>query len=233
MGSCFTIHRNTKTTAAAAATNMKVKLSSSESKTVNFVIPPSPVKENNKNRSFDWSNPQSNTTPNGSKDEAFFDSKAVLDSDCEDDFYSVNGDFTPSRDNTPTHNTFGTPGYNNNPFANRIQGSMHVPSPRKNERKKLIDLFRESVEDDQDGGMKEAKPTLQDVLPKSELSTPFSSTNSAWSSEITGSEDTVSTRETSIKSVKSSRWCLPFPGSSSRRSFRERRRKVKSCNSSE
>ena len=27
----------------------------------------------------------------GSKEEAFFDSKAWLDSDCEDDFYSVNG----------------------------------------------------------------------------------------------------------------------------------------------
>lgn len=27
----------------------------------------------------------------GSKEEAFFDSKPWLDSDCEDDFYSVNG----------------------------------------------------------------------------------------------------------------------------------------------
>jgi len=27
----------------------------------------------------------------GSKEEAFFDSKGWLDSDCEDDFYSVNG----------------------------------------------------------------------------------------------------------------------------------------------
>ena len=27
----------------------------------------------------------------GSKDEAFFDSRGWLDSDCEDDFYSVNG----------------------------------------------------------------------------------------------------------------------------------------------
>ena len=27
----------------------------------------------------------------GSKDEAFFDSRAWLDSDCEDDFFSVNG----------------------------------------------------------------------------------------------------------------------------------------------
>jgi hypothetical protein len=27
----------------------------------------------------------------GSKDEVFFESRAWLDSDCEDDFYSVNG----------------------------------------------------------------------------------------------------------------------------------------------
>ncbi|KAK7300190.1 hypothetical protein RJT34_11027 [Clitoria ternatea] len=32
----------------------------------------------------------------GSKDETFFDSRAWLDSDCEDDFFRVNGDFTPS-----------------------------------------------------------------------------------------------------------------------------------------
>ncbi|KAE9619866.1 hypothetical protein Lal_00040296 [Lupinus albus] len=229
MGSSFTIHRNTKTT-TTTVTDMKVRPSSPGSKTVSFLVPPSPVKENPKNRSLDWSTPQSNTIPNGSKDEAFFDSKAVLDSDCEDDFYSVNGEFTPSTGNTPIHNTFGTPGHNKNPFVNRIQGSVHVPSPEKKERKKLIDFFRES---DQDDDMKEAKPTIQDFLPKSELSTSISSTNSAWSSERTASEDTVSTRETSNKSVKSTRWCLPIRGSSSRHNFREKRRKVKSCNSSE
>ncbi|CAO2816419.1 unnamed protein product [Amaranthus hypochondriacus] len=44
----------------------------------------------------------------GSKDEAFFDTQGWLDSDCDDDFYSVNGDFTPSRGNTPVHAS-GTP----------------------------------------------------------------------------------------------------------------------------
>lgn len=45
----------------------------------------------------------------GSKDETFFDTQAWLDSDCDDDFYSVNGDFTPSRGSTPIHHAAGTP----------------------------------------------------------------------------------------------------------------------------
>ncbi|XP_042463716.1 uncharacterized protein At3g27210-like [Zingiber officinale] len=36
-----------------------------------------------------------------SKEEAFFDSQGWLDSDCEDDFVSVNGDLTPSRLSSP------------------------------------------------------------------------------------------------------------------------------------
>ncbi|CAA6664069.1 unnamed protein product [Spirodela intermedia] len=35
--------------------------------------------------------------------EIFFDSRAWLDSDCEDDFFSINGDFTPSQGSTPNH----------------------------------------------------------------------------------------------------------------------------------
>ncbi|XP_010033397.2 uncharacterized protein At3g27210 [Eucalyptus grandis] len=33
----------------------------------------------------------------GSKEDSFFDSQAWLESDCEDEFFSVKGDFTPSR----------------------------------------------------------------------------------------------------------------------------------------
>ncbi|CAL5032599.1 unnamed protein product [Urochloa decumbens] len=42
-------------------------------------------------------------TENGSKDESFFEARPWLDSDSEDDFYSVRGDFTPSRSSTPDH----------------------------------------------------------------------------------------------------------------------------------
>ncbi|KAK4804604.1 hypothetical protein SAY86_004421 [Trapa natans] len=42
----------------------------------------------------------------GCKEETFFDSQPWLDSDCEDDFFSVNGDYTPSQGNTPLHRSF-------------------------------------------------------------------------------------------------------------------------------
>lgn len=126
-------------------------------------------------------------------------------------------DFTPSRGTTPVHHNFGTPS------QNRIPGSMAKPSPDK--KKKLLELFRESVKDDQDdvhGHNKQVKPTIQDVMPKSAHSTPYlSGANSACSSERTMSEDRVSIRE---KSVKSLQWCIP--SLSSCRSFRERRSKT-------
>lgn len=198
--------------------NLKLSFASKSEKLVN-VIPPSPIKGQPQNGDFKWSTPRSTTTftEQGSKDEAFFDSKPWLDSDCEDDFYSVNGDFTPSRGTTPVHHNFGTPS------QNRIPGSMAKPSPDK--KKKLLELFRESVKDDQDdvhGHNKQVKPTIQDVMPKSAHTTPYlSGANSARSSERTMSEDRVSIRE---KSVKSLQWCIP--SLSSCRSFRERRSKT-------
>ncbi|CAM8987113.1 hypothetical protein QQ045_007926 [Rhodiola kirilowii] len=44
----------------------------------------------------------------GSSDETFFDTQPWLESDCDEDFYSVNGDSTPSRGNTPVHHMFST-----------------------------------------------------------------------------------------------------------------------------
>ncbi|XP_078434030.1 uncharacterized protein At3g27210-like [Wolffia australiana] len=76
-----------------------------------------------------------------SKDEMFFDSHTWLESDCED-FYSVNGDFTPSRGNTP----MATPGRGlprSVIVASGAAGqgdSNSEPSPRK----KLGELFREN-----------------------------------------------------------------------------------------
>ncbi|KAJ1391587.1 hypothetical protein SESBI_36570 [Sesbania bispinosa] len=196
---------------------MKLKLAFG-SKTEKLVIPPSPIKEQPKNGSLRWSSSRSTTnfTNYGSKEEAYFDSKAWLDSDCEDDFYSVNGDFTPSRGNTPVHHSFGV---NKTPFQNRTSGSMSESSPEK--KKKLLELFRESVKDHDQDGNKEVKATIQDVLPKSAHSTPYlSGANSACSSERIMSEDRASIRE---KSVKSLQWCIP---SLSCRSFSERRRKT-------
>ncbi|KAG4395927.1 hypothetical protein AAZX31_19G067100 [Glycine max] len=214
MGLCSSVPRN-------ANEDMKLKLSFG-SKSEKLVIPPTSIKGQQQQQPQNgWSTARSTTTftDHGSKEEAFFDSKAWLDSDCEDDFYSVNGDFTPSRGTTPVHHTFGTPS------RNRIHGSMAETSPEK--KKKLLELFRESVKDDQGDvhGHKEVKPTIQDVImPKSAHCTPYlSEANSACSSERTMSmsEDRSSIRE---KSVKSLQWCIP--SLSSCRSFRERRPKT-------
>jgi len=131
---------------------------------------------------------------------------------------SFYADFTPSRGTTPVHHTFGTPS------RSRIPGSISIAEPSPDKKKKLLELFRESVRDDQvDGpGYKEVKPTIQHVMPKSAHSTPFiSGANSTCSSERTLSDDRASIRQ---KPVKSLQWCIP--SLSSCRSFRERSRKT-------
>ncbi|BAU01543.1 hypothetical protein LR48_Vigan10g214100 [Vigna angularis] len=209
MGSCSSVPRK-------ANADMKLKLSLG-SKSQRLVIPPSPIKGQPQNGDFKWST--TNFTDHGSKEEAFFDSKPWLDSDCEDDFYSVNGDFTPSRGTTPVHHTFGTPS------RSRIPGSISVAETSPEKKKKLLELFRESVKDekvDDCHGHKAVKPTTQHVMAKSANCTPFiSGANSTCSSERTMSEDRASIRE---KPVKSSSWCIP--SLSSCRSFRERSRKT-------
>lgn len=81
----------------------------------------------------------------GSKEEIFFDSKAWMDSDCEDDFFSVNGEFTPSRGSTPNHPKFspGTHKMFNLSLNEKFPDTKSEPSPRK----KLGDLFVEASEE--------------------------------------------------------------------------------------
>ncbi|MQM18592.1 hypothetical protein Taro_051587 [Colocasia esculenta] len=78
----------------------------------------------------------------GGKDEIFFESRAWLDSDCEDDFFSVNGDFTPSRGSTPNYQT-GTP---IKPQLNRVLSFEGFPDTKSepSPRKKLAEFFLES-----------------------------------------------------------------------------------------
>ncbi|KAF8050219.1 hypothetical protein N665_2022s0005 [Sinapis alba] len=81
-----------------------------------------------------------------SKDEAFFDTHQWLQSDSEDDFFSVNGEFTPSRGNTPNCSfSDRQPRFHNPLFEEekpRAASFSYAPAPR---RKKLAELFRESV----------------------------------------------------------------------------------------
>ncbi|XWS32648.1 hypothetical protein CRYUN_Cryun22dG0008200 [Craigia yunnanensis] len=172
----------------------------------------------------------------GSKDETFFDSQAWLDSDCEDDFLSVNGDFTPSRGNTPVHHSVSV----GTPLANKATeevstGSVSESSPT-GKKKKLVELFRESIREDQDvnelntssnqdftNGKMEVKPTIQDILPpKSTDGTPYvSGANSLCSSGRTANGDNPMFKEKPFRSVQC---CLPSLVSCS--SFSERKKKM-------
>ncbi|XP_076908082.1 uncharacterized protein At3g27210-like [Bidens hawaiensis] len=108
-----------------------------------------------------------------SKEETFFDSHAWLDSDCDDDFMSVNGEFTPSRGSTPVHHNFSSG--NNKPHSAVFPCP---PSPSGSEKKiRLSDLFKDSLragnyefENEQDGeqvqkgaNLKAESPLVQDT----------------------------------------------------------------------
>ncbi|EOY02761.1 hypothetical protein QUC31_018008 [Theobroma cacao] len=231
MGSCVSVHKSSQESA------MKLGLSFG-SKTDKLIIPPSPVKEKPAANCDFALNVQSPSTLKdlGSKDETFFDSRAWLDSDCEDDFFSVNGDFTPSRGNTPVHHSFamGTPQVKKG-TEEGSPGSVSETSPT-GKKKKLVELFRESIREDQDvnelntprnqdlaNGKIEAKPTIQDLLPpKSADGTPYvSGANSLCTSERTANGDNPIFKEKPFKSVQC---CLPSLVSC--KSFSERKKKM-------
>ncbi|KAL9254771.1 hypothetical protein AKJ16_DCAP00071 [Drosera capensis] len=69
----------------------------------------------------------------GSKEEIFLDSQAWLDSDCDDDFRSVNGEFTPSCGNTPLHGSAAGSPKSNKAISLQSNGALsnHQPPPLK------------------------------------------------------------------------------------------------------
>ncbi|XP_031093773.1 uncharacterized protein LOC115998358 [Ipomoea triloba] len=159
--------------------------------------------------------------------ESFFDTQPWLESDCEDDFYSVKGDFTPSCGSTPANQSFslGTPKINGAILTDRA----FVPQPEllspKKKSKKLFQLFRESLGGDRDFAVldnaahnqtslsiKKAAIMLQttgfDVPQKSAAGTPYSSSSSssACSSQRTPG---LEVKADDSKSTKSGQCCLP------------------------
>ncbi|XP_074563493.1 uncharacterized protein At3g27210-like [Curcuma longa] len=108
----------------------------------------SPAKES----PLTWDNPVGRfdlDVPDFDGEELFFDSKVWLDSDCEDDFFSVNGDFTPSRGNTPDHqaNEQSNHVLDDAIFIDKRLDSKSEPSPTG--RKKLGDLLQETSRGEQ------------------------------------------------------------------------------------
>ncbi|KAM1130018.1 hypothetical protein ACFX19_045424 [Malus domestica] len=218
MGSCVSVHKD-------ADSVMKLRLSIGSKTDNKLVIPPFPVKDDKLTANIDrqiadlplksqWSPPLSATAATttttfrdyGSKEDTFFDTRPWLDSDCEDDFYSVNGDFTPSRGNTPVHHNLpaGSSLINKTPFENRTPVSIPVPSPTPIEKKKkLLELFQESSKDDEYPNNEVKPPTAHNLPPKS-----VNGTNSVGSSERTINGD-VQTEIEMEKPFRTSPCCLP------------------------
>lgn len=117
----------------------------------------------------------------GSREETFFDSQSWLDSDCEDDFVSIHGDFTHSEDSTPNYqiSTPETQQLNKPSSVNTFPDTKSEPSPTDG-KKKLADLLQENP--DQPG------------------------TNSACSSDLTPDRDPKPHKE---ETAESKQCCLP------------------------
>ncbi|KAL3526299.1 hypothetical protein ACH5RR_010955 [Cinchona calisaya] len=227
MGSCVSVHKDSE-----AALKLRLRFGSKTDK----LVTPSPVKEKPpivadhviKSR---WSPPR--PVPDfGSKEQTFFDSQTWLESDCEDDFLSVNGDFTPSRGNTPVHHSFsvGTPRTNSLNFAERTSNS--TPDPSSTDKKmKLAELFKDTVlsdqdekqnaADNQDGAIAkvDSKTTTLEVPSKSgNGTTNVPGANSAGSGKRSPNGDFKLPGE---KSGKSAQCCLPRL-----RSYSERKKRT-------
>ncbi|CAN6347581.1 unnamed protein product [Urochloa humidicola] len=86
-----------------------------------------------------------------SRDETFFEATPWLESDCEDDFYSVNGDLTPARSLSSQTSRIPPSPAKNLPTLGAILKAepLRPPAPQM---RKLGDLLRESQDDDDSGG---------------------------------------------------------------------------------
>nr|XP_009381331.1 PREDICTED: uncharacterized protein At3g27210 isoform X1 [Musa acuminata subsp. malaccensis]XP_009381332.1 PREDICTED: uncharacterized protein At3g27210 isoform X1 [Musa acuminata subsp. malaccensis]XP_018675090.1 PREDICTED: uncharacterized protein At3g27210 isoform X1 [Musa acuminata subsp. malaccensis] len=155
----------------------------------------------------------------GSKEEIFFDSRAWLDSDCEDDFFSVNGEFTPSRGSTPNHQLSSplTHQFDSRFVFEKFSDFKSEPSPTG--KKKLSELLHETSDSEQidvpdsaeesvdiNAKLDEYK-TKTDRPVNSSSATPFrSGVSSICSSEATPRRDLKGQKE---KTWKTSHCCLP------------------------
>nr|GMC50845.1 F-box domain containing protein [Ipomoea batatas] len=226
MGSCVSVHKDVET-----PMKLRVVVGSKNSMAVN----PSPVKHERSTvngvdcKVADHHPPILLPSPSrlatasldfGSKEETFFDSQPYLESDCEDDFYSVKGDFTPSRGNTPVHQTIsvGALKVNGSPFVERA-AAISVPQTQiypTEKKKRLAELFKESLGGDHEFNALDAVKDLNGGVPaKSAVGTPYSSacSNTTPSQEL----------KHAPKSAKAGQCCLPKL-LSRRSSFNERKK---------
>ncbi|XP_010556275.1 PREDICTED: uncharacterized protein At3g27210-like isoform X2 [Tarenaya hassleriana] len=147
----------------------------------------------------------------GSKGETFFDSQAWLESD--DEFHSVNGDFTPSRGNTPK-NSFSE-------RLPRVHNLLFEEKPRSPllRRKKLGELFRDSIREEREDSSEGSPENQRERSERSSSAGDTPRASGANSSAI--DDDSANKRE---KGLKSANGCLP--GFVSCGSFSEKRKKM-------
>ncbi|KAG2620568.1 uncharacterized protein LOC120666101 [Panicum virgatum] len=89
-----------------------------------------------------------NVDDGSSRDETFFEATPWLESDCEDDFYSVNGDLTPARSLTSqTSRVAPCAAAKDLPTLGAILKAEPLKPPAQQTRK-LGDLLREPQDDD-------------------------------------------------------------------------------------
>ncbi|CAA0823480.1 Unknown protein [Striga hermonthica] len=133
-----------------------------------------------------------------SKDEAFFDSQPWIESDCEDDFMSVNGDFTPSRGSTPVHHKFSS----GNPTVNNMEKAV---ASNMEQKKRLSELFKESLRHEKE---EENETNFENVKAVNEFTNGFEDDKSVTQDKLMGADD---------EPYKAIQCCLPNFGDKKRK----------------
>ncbi|OAY76710.1 Uncharacterized protein ACMD2_05533 [Ananas comosus] len=143
MGACASIHKSPRVVIVGIGSKAK------------RIFTASPTKErplNGKNPVGEFHSEEKHVESSelaaGSKEEFFFDSRAWLDSDCEDDFFSVNGDFTPSRGSTPNYQIIAPSTLRTDVVISVAKFADPNTEPSPTSRKKLADLFLEAKQDE-------------------------------------------------------------------------------------
>ncbi|KAK1383967.1 putative adenylate kinase 1 [Heracleum sosnowskyi] len=192
MGSCVSSHKRKNS-------DMKLHKSIS-SKSDQLIF--SPVKPIGDLGSKLQPDPSTNFPDLGSEEEAFFDSQAWLDSDCDDDFMSVNGEFTPSRGNTPVHSFITAAPQVNKAFFedSALGGTIKNQAFPCDKKMSLSDLFNQSFR---------AKQDAADEQNTSGCSSDTNCSSSLQSSERTPNGNFKAEREKSLMSLQC---CLPNLG---------------------
>ncbi|TXG56076.1 hypothetical protein EZV62_017389 [Acer yangbiense] len=160
-----------------------------------------------------------------SREDLFFDSQPWLDSDCED-YFSVNGDLTPSCGNTPIHHKScidATDQPEKILYIDSASNCIPELEPSSTDvKKQLIELFQESF---RDGATSETKPTIADYLP-SKPTSPYESVPNSVCSD--GTPGYGVSRHKKDKSAQSSPCCIP--GLIRNLSFADRKKRLSSMN---